>query len=633
MSKRNLYIFSILTAFTAVLAGILYFSPRTTAPKEVIICDVRPDSARIIKDDGSIEFSDHLYLKNVTDHPYDLTGLYLSDSPRDNQKLPLDGIVIEPFSSIMIKLDPSWNFALKSSGEEIIYLTDKRGNILYKYDPALRPEAPQVSAESGFYDKEFDLTLLAKEGDRIFYTLDGSDPDENSEEYTGPIHVYDRSSEPNTITTVPNTIKDYYDDQMVYSESDRNLADLRVNPVDKAFIVRAVAVGENGYVSEITTNEYFFCGDKYKNVISVITDPENLFGSYGILSVGDEYDEWYNGSREGAEPSVNFMQSGREWEVPAEMDYFRSKDKVFTQRCGLRLQGRSTRYRRLKNFQLRARHCYSGSDVFEYDFWENEKYRPDAIILDDRFKESFFFDLIEDEDIIKQKTTDRVALFLNGEFWQNIYIRQKINTKYYTDHYGMTEDNLLVYSETLPTIGADDQVLFDEYRNQYLMLDEFAATQDLSKDENYAMIQQFMDLDTYIDYLAINIWVACGDWGEFENDECWKVKEPLDDGYCDGRLRWTIHDGDNVFNIGGVKHTAADFVEESVLYQGLMKNEDFKVRLKDRINELGETCFSDENVQKEIDSGKWDEPELEQIEEFFATRKDKMAGFAYDVEI
>ncbi len=633
MSKKNLYIFTLLAAFTALMAVILYISPRAKAAPEVIIYDVRPDSARIIKDDGSIEFSDHLSLMNVTDHPYDLTGLYLSDDPQDNMKLPLDGIVIEPHGSMMIKLDPSWNFALKSAGTETIYLTDKRGNILYKYDPARRPDEPVFSAGTGFYDKGFDLTISAQEGCRIFYTLDGSDPDENSTEYTGPIRVYDRSSEPNKVTTVPNTVKDYLDEDWIFSEGDRSLSDVRKNPSDKAFLVRAVVLGPYGYKSDIVTNEYFFCGDKYKNIMSVVTDPDNLFGPYGIVTVGPEYDEWYMNGKNGPEPSVNYQQKGREWEVPVDMKYFRGNEQVFTQRCGMRVQGRTSRFRRIKNFQLRARSSYSGSDVFEYDFFENEPFRPDAINLDNRFKESFFFALIEEEPIIKQKTTDRVALFINGEFWNNIYIRQRIDKKYYTDHYGMDEENLLVYKETFPTIGFNGQEEFDEYRAQYLALDEFAKRADLSLDENYERIQTIMDLDTYIDYLAINIWVACGDWGEFENDVFWRVKEPYDDSFGDGRYRWNINDGDDVFNMGGVRREAADYIKQSDLYTGLMENADFRKRLADRIKELGTTAFSDENIQEELNDPKWDEPEKKEIEEFFAVRKYELAKWADDIEI
>ena len=42
---------------------------------------------------------------------------------------------------------------------------------------------------SGFYDNEFDLTLSAPEGTKIYYTVDSSDPTAESTEYTEAIKV------------------------------------------------------------------------------------------------------------------------------------------------------------------------------------------------------------------------------------------------------------------------------------------------------------------------------------------------------------------------------------------------------------------------------------------------------------
>ena len=111
---------------TAFLTVILYFAPHVKAMPELIIYDVHPESPRIVKDDGTIEFSDYVMIRNLTDQPYDLTGLFLSDSRSELKKLPLDGVVIEGGASSMIKLDPSWNFALKNSGDESVYLSDQK---------------------------------------------------------------------------------------------------------------------------------------------------------------------------------------------------------------------------------------------------------------------------------------------------------------------------------------------------------------------------------------------------------------------------------------------------------------------------------------------------------------------------
>ena len=130
-SRKKIIKFAILGLFTAFLAVILYIGPNVKLPKGLIIYDVHTNSPRIIKEDGSIEFSDYVRIRNMTDHPYDLTGYFLSDSSKDYMKLPLDGLVIPAFDSVMIRLDPSWNFALKRDNSENVYLSDAKGKIIF----------------------------------------------------------------------------------------------------------------------------------------------------------------------------------------------------------------------------------------------------------------------------------------------------------------------------------------------------------------------------------------------------------------------------------------------------------------------------------------------------------------------
>ena len=61
------------------------------------------------------------------------------------------------------------------------------------------------SQTSGFYDSGFSLELTANEGEKIYYTTDGSDPrtSDTRIEYTAPIEIKDRSNDPNVVSAVP----------------------------------------------------------------------------------------------------------------------------------------------------------------------------------------------------------------------------------------------------------------------------------------------------------------------------------------------------------------------------------------------------------------------------------------------
>ncbi len=605
-ARKNLVFIMTMALPSLLLAGLILAGPHIKRQKDLVIYDVHTNSPRIVKDDGTIDFADYFYIRNQTDHAYDLIGLFLSDDGHDLQKYPLDGLVIESGQSQMIRLDPSWNFGLKRTGEESIYLSDSEGQILYKYNANMKPKQPVISAESGFYDHDFDVTISVKGDYTIYYTLDGSEPDENANPYTGPIHVYDRSNEPNCVVNVPNTVAGYWEEEL----DDR--------PVDKAFILRAAAYDENGNHSGIVTREYFFCKDKYPRVLSIVADRDDLFGPYGILSTGKAYDDWVVSGMDGEAPEPNFDKKGREWEVPADVELFQDWQSVFVQKCGLRLQGRTSRDYRLKNFQLRARNRYSGTDVIGYDFF-NDSHRSDAVILDDSFQEAFLYSIVDEKTYaLSPKVTKRIALFLNGEFWKDIYIRQKLDERFFADHYGVDETNLIVLSESFADIGN-----WEEDHKLYVALDEFVENHELSEPQNYAELQELMDTNSYIDYLAINAWIGNNDWGEFENDMQWRARIPDASEYGDGKLRWMLHDMDHIFDQDEI-YADNRFLMDSVLYQGLMNNEDFRERYEQRIRELGETVFSESNIDTEL--SKWDESAKESVSDFFNGRKEYMSN-------
>ena len=62
---------------------------------------------------------------------------------------------------------------------------------------------PKFSRVSGFYPEEFKLRIQSEENTKIYYTLDSTDPttSEKSQEYKDYILIYDRTQEPNDISS------------------------------------------------------------------------------------------------------------------------------------------------------------------------------------------------------------------------------------------------------------------------------------------------------------------------------------------------------------------------------------------------------------------------------------------------
>ena len=152
---------------------------------------------------------------------------------------------------------------------------------------------PGFSRVSGFYPADFKLKLSSEENTKIYYTTDSSDPrtSNTSQLFNDYIPIYDRSFEANVYSSIgtedksPKSISTFFQYKGPYY------------PVDKATVIRAAAKNYNGEWSEVNTKVYFVTTyDLYKyqdlTVISIVTDPDNLFGpELGIYVTGNTYIE------------------------------------------------------------------------------------------------------------------------------------------------------------------------------------------------------------------------------------------------------------------------------------------------------------------------------------------------------
>ena len=183
--------------------------------------------------------------------------------------------------------DTSYGQYPDGSGEYyVMSTTPGKNNVAPEGSNAVR--TPSFSAESGFYNNSFALTIDVPQGTTVYYTTDGSDPTTESEKYTGAITVKDMTSEPNKYSA--RTDITAYTDILAPDEG-----------VLKAAVVRAVAVDAQGRKSSIITKTYFIGSanvERYRNmkVISLVTDPSNLFDyEKGIYVTGKVYDQGGNG--------------------------------------------------------------------------------------------------------------------------------------------------------------------------------------------------------------------------------------------------------------------------------------------------------------------------------------------------
>ncbi len=584
--------------------------------------------------DGSLKMvgdsfttKDYIILKNTGELTADLADMYLSDREGKPYKLSLEGYILAPQEELYLIMDETAPFSINSG--ETVFLSDKGGRIYdsltFIPDEDITLPVPELSAQSGFYPEPFELTLTCEKGD-IHYTLDGSEPTLKSPAYTEPVRVYDRKGEPSFCRDAKRVIYDYAD----YNP------ELEHGEVDRAFVLRAAAFDGEGHRSRVVNAVYFIDSETYrdKRIISITADYDRLFGPNGICVTGPLYDAWYLGGQNGEAPLVNFWQSGRAWEIEGNIQYLDKGVHIGGQDVGLRVFGGSTRDFALKHFSIYSRKTYSGSDSFSVDFFGNG--RPvHSMALRDGISDAVLQELSEGRHAATQEHI-AVSVFLNGEYWFDTFACEKYSPAYFYEHKGIAENNIIIVKEgQIDTGTPEDEAL---YRQIY----EFLGEHDLQDESSYEEFCDIIDVQSYVDYILATAYGCNLDQDEIINRQLYRARKAVDEGENDGRWRFVLYDMDvldkifesldyyGVENAWEIDPFTARITEESVsleeqtLFRSLSQNADFRQRLSDTLEDMIETDYSAENVNRVLEGYAGDTGKLR---EFFKKRPKYMRRY------
>ena len=477
------------------------------------------------------------------------------------------------------------------------------------------------SKESGFYPSEFSLTLTSSNGEKIYYTTDGSDPTNSNtvKEYTSPIEIIDRSNE-------PNIYSDYAEDENSPISVSRGTG-YQKPPflVEKGMIVRAVIKNDQGF-SKIFEKSYFVTTgqlSQYKDytVVSLVTNPENLFDpDKGIYVTGTQYINWKNSGNYNPGKSVwdpdnicNYFCRGSEWEREASISIFENGKLTVEQNVGIRIKGSSTRNLQQKNFNIYARKKYGNDKIKSDTLLPNNKdingnpiTEYDSISLRSISEESRLRDQISNR-LIKERILQSTynfknsVLFLNGEFWGMYAITEKFSNEFFASHYNISKKDVIFIKEQDIKEGTPE-----EYNNLLNFMRVY-SNKDLSNENNYKEVCNIMDVDSLIEHYAANIYLATYDWPN-HNFGLWKNNGNKIDGnlFSDGKWRFMTYDldytiGKTYADFGGVEGYQYDMFRHmengkreppTNLFVALLKNAEFKEKFINIFEEYANKIIS-----------------------------------------
>ncbi len=489
------------------------------------------------------------------------------------------------------------------------------------------------SKESGYYNAAFSLSITAEEGSTIYYTTDGNEPEPGktgTTKYTAPISVKNIKGNSAILATSKNSSK--FVEGSAYTPSASDL--------DRAFVVRALAVKSDGTKTPVSTRTYFVGNDikeKYDGcaVMSIVVDPDYLLSDEdGIYVLGNNYDE--TGDIEDA----NFMQKGKSWERAAYMEFFNGENTAdISQGVGIRIHGGYSRRNQQKSLNIYFREDYdygtknlSGYQLIEgatKTFNEPKKEEiPDEIPTEvpaevptevptevpaesttettseeltqapteepvkmtttkyknvmlrnggndvdiSKFQDVFIQKMVEGKNFTTQ-SSQPCMLYLNGEYWGLYNLTEKYSDKYLEEEFDVDNNNVIMYKNFEIDEGEDldpDGKALEEY----MALGEL----DMTKEANYQKFLDMVDIDSFIDYYATEIYICNNDWWSGCNDETprnniqfWKVADPEKESatnpYADGKWRYMLFDTEWSMGIYNSNEAKASY--DSIKYHAL----------------------------------------------------------------
>lgn len=625
---------------TAVLSVGLYMG---TCYSTVRINEVCSNNNSILVDEN-VEYTDYIELYNPTSKEISLDGYYLSDDDEMYDLNSLEGYTIPSKGYLLLYLS-DFDFALSKTGD-IIYLSDKDGRRIDEVEiPALdydvcyiryndklewgkgtsspgesnkmsSPiyeeilEKPEFSIASGVYSDTISIAISSDVGADIYYTTDGSSPNMLTDKYVGDVVI-------------------------------------KPEEMGSAVVLRAIAYDKKGKAqSAVVTQTYFFeeSDSEFLNhtyTVSVSIDENDLYDYYtGIYVPGVSYDEYVeetgDTSRSGYIYNSNWKQG---WKRLANIEMYDANHNVlFDEETMVSIHGNSSITQNNKSFNI-----YAIDGTFVQNLFNDVQETSSMLLrnggseyLGIRIRDGFITNLAVDRDVSVQNYY-LCNTYLNGTYIGGFSLQEKYSREYIINHFGLDENSDITIIKTGATLEGKSV-------DDYWTLISFIENNDMTISENYEYVESKMDIQSFIDYCCIGMYVANVDFYPCNNYYLWKSNA------YDGKWRWMLQDFDECAGHSSIEaydltsYKADSFVttmhNESLLddpvFVGLMSNPDFKQQFVTSMLDIANENYSPYNVNNGLDEINeswfetsqrafvWDretfESELNILSEFFENR-------------
>ncbi len=457
-------------------------------------------------------------------------------------------------------------------------------------------EMPDVvfSNNGYFYSESIDVRVYTRYDAKIYYTLDGSAPTKDSLEY----------------------------------KPERGISLMAgMGSTPKVYNLKVLAVYEDGTDSGVFSHGYFLGAKVTSRYDTLIF---NISGDAADLTKGPD----------GIFYGKNYSLRGRSSERPVYLEVISSDGELMSsQPLGVRIYGGASRESSQKSMKFFARKSYgSETGSFYLNCFDCPALDGTNVVRFDKFVlrnsgNDFRFAFIRDElnqtlaveaGFEDYHSVVPVIAYMNGQYFGFYWLHTTYCDEFFKDRYGESpaeqaagdgaaflegEFVVLEGGDTFKSESEDDEVttaIGEEYQQQYWVY----AESDLTDDDVFAEVAEWMDVTNYLDYMAFNIYLCNKDWPH-NNYKCYRYfpadGENLGEGVYDGRWRYLLHDMDYTMGMYGQTEVLANYNtlkqilnpysdRYSPLLAALLEREDCKEYFVKKSLDYGNGALSEDRI-------------------------------------
>lgn len=439
------------------------FGDELIAPKSfrTVFCDKKDIRTVDGVSDGKDEDGSVLHSRTHTNWKMDKKGgtLYLID-PSNAIRDSVDYPELAPGLSWGIVDGGYWKYFGTSTPE-------RKNTEAVAYD-GMAPSADFESIRAGFYGKEVTFSPPdVEDGAKVRCTKDGSAPTAYSEEFNAPMTISENTP------------------------------------------LRCSVFKEGTLTKEIVTKTIFVGETVKMPVVAVSVDPVFFQKHYVKTSARDP---------KSADPNNTGLYA--DVEFPVHIEYFEngssSDGPAFSVDAGISLMGNYSRLENKKSVAIVMREEYQDGKI-HYPLFETRSQTANTFrgfnlrnngnrFVSDYLEDAMAGALLEGTSVDYQRSR-QVVVFYNGKYYGIHDMRERENKHFVETNYGI-DANLV---EVVKHLGHDISSNTNSTQNWKDLLD-LVNKNDAVTDADYATVKTMMDVSSFAEYMAFEIYMHNGDW-------------------------------------------------------------------------------------------------------------------------